>query len=264
MNQQAIKWAVGENVDIITMSWAIDEFSPRNDRDKRIDKLRDAINMAAEANILMFCANPDKGADYKINKTFPKSLVSENTLFVIGAATKDGGNPWHRIASGDKSCNFLLPGTELAVRVQSSVKRKATKKTVEDGKPPVEWENHSGSSLSCALAAGLAAMILHCALASGIQADDPRWTWLKTRNGMNEALRNIDPDGRGDGNNTWLPVSRTFGVTAKLAKWAPESEIRKSLYKDVVAKLLVKAPSSDDSDPVPGRLKRQATVRESE
>jgi hypothetical protein len=255
---QAIKWAVSEEVDIISMSWAIEPLKDNNDA--RATALRDALMLAAGKNILLFCANPDQAPEYDINSTYPKALVADRTLFCIGAA-RDDGKRWGKIALIDDSCDFFLPGVDLGIQVES-MNRKGV------GNPPREWRKHSGSSLSCALAAGLAAMVLHCALVSGmVSRDDAKWAWLKTRGGMSEALRSINVDRRDNGKGQWLGVRRLFGEAVKSSLDRAPSEMLKSLQNDVVSKLVAGGPNTSGSkppDPAPGRVKRQLTIKESE
>lgn len=197
--QKAIDWAADLDVDVICMSWAID-FDAQDPTNHREKPLRAAIERAADKNILLFCANPDKGPGNSENKTYPYYL-DKSRIFCIGAATKDG-SPWPQIDPEDPSCNFYLPGVGLGLPVERAPKPQ------EMGRTPQEWHEHSGSSLSCALAAGLAGMILHCALASGKKAGDPEYKWLKTYDGMLSAFRGIDTD---HGQRKWLPVRKLFG-----------------------------------------------------
>ncbi|KUI56352.1 Major intracellular serine protease [Cytospora mali] len=166
---EAIHWAVEEDVDIISMSWSIEKDTTINSQAKPAElQLSEAINAAVNKHILLFCANPDKGKDFLENDTLPNSL--NNNIFCIGAATQDGVC-WSRIDPEDRSCNYFLPGVELGIQVESK-----TRKNPDD--PPRQWRKHSGSSLSCALAAGLAAMILHCSLVSNtVEFGSEKWKW---------------------------------------------------------------------------------------
>ncbi|TFB02667.1 hypothetical protein CCMA1212_005148 [Trichoderma ghanense] len=191
---EALEWAVEEEVDIISMSWAIDKDTTQNPNSVGLDqRLRKAIGDAVSKNILLFCANPDKGPSYINNDTYPKGLDTDH-VFCVGAATQNGVR-WSQIDSNDTSCNYFLPGVELGIQVEST-----TRKTPDE--PPQEWRKHSGSSLSCALAAGLAAMILHCSLVSGVaEFDTPKWKWLRSHDGMRMAFEKIQVE-RTTG---WLP-----------------------------------------------------------
>ncbi|KAF4426487.1 hypothetical protein CFRS1_v009816 [Colletotrichum fructicola] len=263
---EAIKWAVNEKVDIISMSWAIDQSdSIQKTQEAQETQLREAITMAEDHGILLFCANPDKNKPgnlpYKSNKTYPKSLVSEQTLFCIGAATPEG-KPWERIHQSDQSCDFILPGVKLRVDIPELV---TTSKRQGAGKPPKEWHDHSGSSLSCALAAGLAAMVLHCTLVNGLLPDGPEWTWLRSRDGMRKALQNISEE-PADERGLWLHVRSVFGEAAKTID-SHQKMMRDALRNNVVEKLLRGSPrlSGDgpgDSEPAPRLLKKRATIKD--
>ncbi|UKZ77173.1 hypothetical protein TrVFT333_004892 [Trichoderma virens FT-333] len=191
---QAIEWAVEQEVDIISMSWAIEKCRNNNPSYKR---LRDAIQAAVEKNIIMFCANPDRGTDFPVNDTYPFSMDKDH-IICVGAATRNGVR-WAQIDAQDDSCSYFLPGVELGIQVKTELERNP------DG-PPHEWRKHSGSSLSCALAAGLAAMILHCSLVSGVaRFDSPEWKWLRSHEGMHKAFRTIQID-RSTRDNTRFDV----------------------------------------------------------
>jgi hypothetical protein len=130
------------------MSWAIDKVA--DDNDERVSRLRTAVSNAAKT-VLLFCANPDKGEGRK-NDTYPATLSTR--VFCIGAANEDGQR-WKKISSDDESCSFYLPGVELGIKVAKTAN--LSKKDV--GAPPEDWAKHDGSSLACALATGLAAMV---------------------------------------------------------------------------------------------------------
>ncbi|KAK3294156.1 uncharacterized protein B0H64DRAFT_399895 [Chaetomium fimeti] len=83
-----MKWAVSQEVDIISISWAIE---PLEDcKDKRGIAPHDALTLATERNILLFYAHPDTAPELTVNTTSPKQLVAAETLFCIGAAMEDG------------------------------------------------------------------------------------------------------------------------------------------------------------------------------
>ncbi|KAF3902437.1 hypothetical protein ABW21_db0200666 [Orbilia brochopaga] len=194
---RAIEWAVAEKVDIISMSWAIDKTGTEN-QPKKIKKLRAAIARAADNDILLFCANPDNGAGSE-TESYPKD-IDANRVFCVGAATQEG-TPWAKIDPKKNSCDYFLPGVELGFQPETSSAR-------QPNEPPGIWKTYNGSSLSCALAAGLAAMILHCALVSGKNA---HYTKLKRHDGMRKAFNSIPivP-------SQWLPVRRVFGQSSLL------------------------------------------------
>ncbi|KAL1855204.1 hypothetical protein Daus18300_011205 [Diaporthe australafricana] len=222
---KAIKWAVEQRVHIICMSWAIDEM----DENAR-KRLREAVTEAADEGILLFCANPDRGTSTSENKTYPY-YENSTRVFCIGAADQDGKR-WSKIPSNDNSCNYLFPGVELGIPVIDTAKTKM-------GKPAEDWRKHSGSSLACALATGLAAMILHCARVSKSESADDTWKWLKTRNGMDSAFKAINDDENTEGK--WLVVQRIFGKVAE-QRSGDEESMAMALEDRVMLELVRKRP----------------------
>ncbi|KKO97684.1 hypothetical protein THAR02_10213 [Trichoderma harzianum] len=122
---QAIEWAVEQDVDIISMSWAIEKGNtpPYN-------RLWDAVQHAVEKNIILFCANPDRGTGYTEIDTYPLFL-GPGHIICVGAATQSGVR-WNQIDANDKTCKFFLPGVELGIQVDTKQRRNP------DG-PPREW-----------------------------------------------------------------------------------------------------------------------------
>ncbi|GLB00822.1 hypothetical protein AtubIFM57143_010187 [Aspergillus tubingensis] len=147
----AVMAAVRQKVDIISMSWTVQE---TDDNQSSIIALQDAIRAALDAKILLFGAASDKGAVTEIE--YPCSF--DRRIFRIGASTADGrvygpsGNPQH--------LSFIFPGHKISPRSPY----------LEKGLP-IDSEEKSGSSISNALAAGLAALVLHCIRLGVIQAE---------------------------------------------------------------------------------------------
>lgn len=145
---------------------------------------------------------------------------------------------WGQIGAEDKSCDYFCPEVDLGIHVDS-----ASRTNTED--PPKEWHKYSGSSLSCASAAGLAAMLLHCALVGGkVSVGDPKWHWLKTARGMRNAFTRIQIEGTENltSSSQWLPVRRLCGkVVSNVANSG--SDASTGLIRDeLVKKLLVGMP----------------------
>ena len=201
------------------MSWALDPESGTNDKDA-VAKLRSSLEKAGKRETPMFCANPDNGLGYKENKTYPY-YAHPGYVFCIGAATSNGSR-WRKIDPSDKSVHFYLPGVDLGIPAQASngeIKHQ----------PPSKWEKYSGSSLSCALAAGLAAMILHVAKIS--QVTDDEWDWLRSREGMRKALERIEVT-----DDRWLPVRRVFAI--KSLHTGNDEAKKRALKNDVMRWIL--------------------------
>ncbi|XXG94926.1 hypothetical protein Hte_001185 [Hypoxylon texense] len=132
---EAVKWAIRENVDIISMSWNI-ERSRSNEAD--IDALASQIKAAANRNIIMYCAAQDKGQLGNSEVEVYPAGSDTTKLKIVGAADPTG-HPLN-IVDTDK-VHYLFPG-EVVLE--------------NDGK------TITGSSAATALAAGTAAMILFC------------------------------------------------------------------------------------------------------
>ncbi|KAI0099322.1 hypothetical protein GGR51DRAFT_396279 [Nemania sp. FL0031] len=141
----AVEAAVARGVDIISISWTVKK--PKDtEQDADLKDLGDAIKRALDAGTLVFCAAGDAGnfSDEEYPYDFDR-----NRIIRIGAATDDG-RPWER--SGDtKTLSFIFPGCSVVsrnVRLESAV--------------PSHFRENTGSSVATALAAGLAALVLHC------------------------------------------------------------------------------------------------------
>ncbi len=81
---KAIRAAVDQNVDIISISWTIKETKDNHDG---IAALRDAVNLALGKGILFFCSAADAGAI--VENEYPWDC-DQRRIFRIGAAFADG------------------------------------------------------------------------------------------------------------------------------------------------------------------------------
>ncbi|KAF4337478.1 microbial serine ase [Fusarium beomiforme] len=139
----AVRAAIDQKVDIISMSWTVRKTADNRDG---INAFAEAIKDALDAGILLFCAAADTGAVTEVE--YPWSFDKQR-IFRIGAATADGrvwgptGNP--------QNLSFILPGHKVVSRNPH-----------REGALPDDFEERTGSSVATALASGLAALILHC------------------------------------------------------------------------------------------------------
>ncbi|CAO2650409.1 Nn.00g017010.m01.CDS01 [Neocucurbitaria sp. VM-36] len=145
----AVEYAVKNEFDIISMSWTIFKNDSEGTKNgETLKKLQKALVAANEnKNILLFCSAPDMGASELKDTYYPFDCTDIPKMFRIGAAKADGTTfPW----SGDKH-DFILPGENVGI--------KASHKMIspEDVRFP-----NTGSSIATALAAGLAALVIHC------------------------------------------------------------------------------------------------------
>ena len=105
---------------------------------------RSAIEDAAKAGILMFCAANDQGVSG--DQSYPAACGTRN-IFKIGAAEASGAE-WKWV--GDPNhVDFFLPGHNV-------VKERSNDAFIK------ECTTLTGSSVATAIAAGLAALVLHC------------------------------------------------------------------------------------------------------
>lgn len=135
-SDQAIEWARGCKVDIISMSWTI---SSREPHSQEIHDLKQEVTNASKDNILMFASASDKGEGTS-EILFPAEEY--NVCIRIGGASNEGDRlTW----VNPKWVHFLLPGKEVGFLDHDT------------GSHFTE----TGSSLATACAAGLAGALLY-------------------------------------------------------------------------------------------------------
>ncbi|KAG9503708.1 hypothetical protein J7337_003661 [Fusarium musae] len=222
---KAIKWAVGMNVDIISMSWTI----PGEDAE-----LQNAVTAAHTAKIVMFGAASDQG----VSEDIPQFMGKMNDKVIcIGGARESGYSDEKSQAQGE----YFFPG-------QAS--------SIPGPLPPMKsnFGDQPASSVGTALASGLTAMIMLLVNMS------PKYGGVSSRKSDHEAyrlqlqnpdiirkvfdhiLRSSSDSDTLDRKRT-IPVDRIF-KTAKLERKlqsAPSNERAKKgleLIDEVVEKLL--------------------------
>ncbi|PYI24833.1 subtilisin-like protein [Aspergillus violaceofuscus CBS 115571] len=138
----AINWAVDRDVDIISMSWSINS-------NRALTHLNDAIGRAEKNQIIMLCSAIDQGSHVRDN-TYPGK---NKNCIKIGASTVTG----ERLGWVSKdACDFLLPGENV------SLPRRRSSSSSQSGPTAHPQAGPYGSSVSTALAAGLAGALLYC------------------------------------------------------------------------------------------------------
>lgn len=212
---EAIRAAVIRGVDIISMSWTIRDAAegsskaPKGSEDQHMERLRQAIDEAKSENILMFCSASDDIKDRSTDFLPYNRAQGYKGIFRIGAAGPSGQRETTTEDQGEIS--WFFPGNQVAEAINPrSVKI---------------LEYHSGSSVSTALAAGLASLIMylprvlqaHYELAGGKNSEAASKfaaysRKLRERDNMKKAFDNIKDESHED--KKFLPVWHMFGRRA--------------------------------------------------
>ncbi|KAK3306078.1 peptidase S8/S53 domain-containing protein [Chaetomium strumarium] len=129
---QAVKWAMEQKVDIISISWVTKSMEP---------ELRDVIQEAAK-NTLIFCSTADRGTG-----SGPAYPADYNGTVRISATDKYG-SLMPASENGSHAVNIPVPGEDIPAFGPSYM---------GDG---IEVGTVSGSSVATALAAGIASLSL--------------------------------------------------------------------------------------------------------
>ncbi|PVI04647.1 hypothetical protein DM02DRAFT_668856 [Periconia macrospinosa] len=175
---KAINWAREMGVNIISMSWSIDNIPNQAD----IRDLTQAVNDAIKAGILLFCASDDQGSSRtQDSETYP-ARIDPLHVFRIGAATQ-----W---SSAERTRGYILPGDKD--QLISSF-----------GEQLSGYEPRTSSALATALGSGLAALILYCAMVDGKAS----YGSLKTVEKMKGAFKNLCKGS----DNQYPQVTEVFG-----------------------------------------------------
>ncbi|EXA41585.1 hypothetical protein NW756_010087 [Fusarium oxysporum] len=199
---KAIRAAIVQGVQIISMSWTIDP--PKDDRERQ--DLENAVVEAANANILMFCSARDKGAHNA--PTYPSNATGK--IFTIGAANSSGASVDY--VGNASELSYTFPGDKVEV---------------DSGRTPPEIVD--GSSVATALAAGLAALILYCIqvrifLAKDYEKQKAREAYKKVKQheGMVKAFDAIETTK--ESNHKFLKVWEVFGKHVEQKNEKPQGE----------------------------------------
>ncbi|KAF4537178.1 uncharacterized protein LTHEOB_11556 [Lasiodiplodia theobromae] len=223
---KAVRAAVHQDVDIISMSWTIEETVSNVGS---LKQLREAINEAVEANILLFCSANDQISN---DNSFP-GLCTEKR-FKIGAATQYR-KPTD--STGEIPVNFIMPGQNVLRERPEQV--------------PLDSCNLlTGSSVATALASGLAALILHCVQFAALRTELTKplntdgsvtmddFKKLKSHDEMQKAFGRIPKDIASRGK--FLLVGQLFNIDRVVDK----TEKEKQKFVQEIAWMLVHSPLS--------------------
>jgi len=161
----AVEYAVKQGYDIISMSWSIKQDETDKSQKGHLNRLREALTPQKNCKKpLLFCSAPDIGQSSTKNRYYPFGCDEIQNIFKIGAATADGST--HRWTGHE--VHYILPGEKVLIRKEGEV-------DPGEGDCP-----KTGSSIATALAAGLAALIIHCVRLGAIYS-----TCNENKSGMN-------------------------------------------------------------------------------
>lgn len=135
------------------MSWSIEPTALNGDG---IAALEGAIGAAARAGILMFCAANDQGV--AVDHSYPAACANTKKIFKIGAADSSGAAS--NKVGDDTTVDFFFPGQNVMHSHREDLMATNNKAL-------------SGSSIATALAAALAAVILHCIQVAALDTEAP-------------------------------------------------------------------------------------------
>ncbi|KAG7042619.1 Intracellular serine protease [Colletotrichum scovillei] len=167
---KAIKAAIEQNVDIISMSWTI-----RNDNNKipeaTLMELRNVVSACEGTGSrrrripIMFCAASDDGiqgrSQHGNRGEFPRE-INNAKVFCIGAADPHG-QVWPEVTD-QNGLNYLFPGVDIKDVFEDDSHDSDTISEALGSQISVlvTRNGRTGSSVATALAAGLAALLIHC------------------------------------------------------------------------------------------------------
>lgn len=191
---QAINWAIANHVDIISMSWTIKQTDERC-------LLHQALDKASRAGILLFGASSDQGHNAGSNAYLYPAM--HDKVFCIGAADASG-NLGKRVGP---EADYAFPGGDGQVECQES------------------------SKFATALAAGLAALILHCAEYIDYGEDEEIRDRLRQHSTMNRVFEGM----RGAGQTKYLSVASYFNESLYHHGWDFEG---RAMFANMVKSIL--------------------------
>ncbi|KAI9769834.1 MAG: hypothetical protein M1840_003828 [Geoglossum simile] len=233
---KAIKHAIKKGVDVISMSWSV-EGSPlgQSETDSGLFLLENAVNSTHPNPIpLMFCSASDDAGSSSGNKKKEYPASCTNKIFRIGAAT-DLSQTWVHVKHPNEA-HFFFPGVKIPeLREQFQYEYK----TAEQDPDP-----RSGSSIATALAAGLAALILHCTKLGIYYSQKERQDELilpddlrrfKTFEGMNQAFMMLTNDNLTH-QRVGYPAQRFEKATSDMRDMEDENELKSpTRYRPIAA-----------------------------
>lgn len=151
------------------MSWTIrrgltEGTSGQKQTEQTFRDLRDVLKSNLDPNRpppLMFCAASDDGMRNSSPNAeeFPSAI--EGKVFRIGAAVQETGQTWPNVTKSD-TVHFVFPGVDFALGEQSRLHNLRSSGETDPNQLGEKDLRRTGSSVATALAAGLAALLIHC------------------------------------------------------------------------------------------------------
>lgn len=207
------------------MSWRIERTAYNRDS---IRLLESAIEDAAKAGILMFCAANDQ--DDAVDDSFPAACRTKR-LFRIGAAEAHG-QVWKWMGENN-NIDFIFPGHD-------EVKERP-------GQAPLDRCSTvlTGSSVATAIAAGYAALVLYCMQLAALSSRQPDqsvnvitmndFNAMKGHLRMAEAFQAIGTTYQSG--NKYIEVWNVFGHAAAKAAENPAANVKLEIVREVAQRL---------------------------
>ncbi|KAK1751118.1 hypothetical protein QBC47DRAFT_364659 [Echria macrotheca] len=205
---EAIEWAIMQKVDIISMSWSIKKTTINTEDLNRLEK---ALEKADQNHIILLASLSDD-RPHPDNAAYPACCLGRS-LLRIGAATKEG-DEIAGITRGD--ADFLFPGADV---------------------PYVFRDRHNlvgGSSIATAVAAGFAALLIHCVRLVG---------FLEPMSSDNSHVSNDTDDG---GHGGRIELQKLRDMFTHFGKPGTDRKFPNGVFNEL------KVPERDPIDAMPG------------
>ena len=179
------------------MSWTIKKNDSDNSK-KGIERLKNVLSTCeAKGKSLLFCSAPDIGQPSAADNYYPFGCTEVAKKFKIGAATADGSvYPW-----AGKEIDYILPGENVVLRQEDQGYHQSIQNCPK-----------TGSSVAAALAAGLAALIIHCVRLGAIYNSSKEINKDVTENVNKDNNKDTSKFTKGRVSTQTLRVVKTFDV----------------------------------------------------
>lgn len=240
--------------DIISLSWSVqknDSLEKTLNNMADLQRLKGSLLKAGQdeqdsqgkkigKETLLFCSAPDTGESSVTDSHYPFNCEGVSKIFRIGAAQVTGkAYPWV-----GTQVDYILPGEKVGM------------KTTDMVRPIEDKVLRTGSSVATALAAGLAAMVIHCVRLGAVYnhyqrnqtgVSEQSVRAIKTYKGMKAAFETISKRDRRLGVDSFFKNRGTeLGTSApqgdkekekwREEKWSNVAEMARRLVTDELEK----------------------------